>query len=64
MMTLKTVFSDYDLRIINVLGEVVMSKSIVSKTANIDLSDFNSGLYFVELSSENIGVITKNIVVE
>jgi hypothetical protein len=52
--------SDFETKIFNVLGKVVL-QSVNSKTINI--SNLQSGIYLVELSSEN-SFITKKIIVE
>ena len=52
--------SDFETKIFNVLGKVVL-QSFNSKTINI--SNLQSGIYLVELSSEN-SFITKKIIVE
>jgi hypothetical protein len=52
--------SDFETKIFNVLGKVVL-QSINSKTINI--SNLQSGIYLVELSSEN-SFVTKKIIVE
>ena len=52
--------SDFETKIFNVLGKVVL-QSFNSKTINI--SNLHSGIYLVELSSEN-SFITKKIIGE
>ena len=52
--------SDFETKIFNILGKVVL-QSINSKTINI--SNLQSGIYLVELSSEN-SFVTKKIIVE
>lgn len=52
--------TDFETKIFNVLGKVVL-QSVNSKTINI--SNLQSGIYLVELSSEN-SFITKKIIVE
>ena len=52
--------SDFETKIFNVLGKVVLH-SVNSKTINI--SNLQSGIYLVELSSEN-SFVTKKIIVQ
>ena len=52
--------SDFETKIFNVLGKVVL-QSFNSKRINI--SNLQSGIYLVELSSDN-SFITKKIIIE
>ncbi len=55
-----TIQSNFDLKnaeikIINVLGEVVFSQNInKTKTATLNVEELKSGIYFIQLKSENI----------
>ncbi len=52
--------SDFQIKVFNILGKVVL-QSVNSKTINI--SNLQSGIYLVELSSDN-SFITKKIIIE
>ena len=52
--------SNFETKIFNVLGKLVL-QSVNSKTINI--SNLQSGIYLVELSSDN-SFITKKIIIE
>jgi uncharacterized repeat protein (TIGR01451 family) len=51
-------------RIFNVLGKEVKSSGIVSGTTEIDLSELNSGIYFVSIVDGNRIITTKKFVVQ
>jgi hypothetical protein len=58
------VYPDADVTVYNALGQVITKRS--SKTLsklNIDLSNEQNGIYFVEIKSENKTVATKKLVV-
>jgi len=42
-----------NIEIYSVLGQLIMSKSIEDKNAKINISNFNKGLYFVKIKTEN-----------
>jgi len=56
---------DLDVRIINVIGEVVytenLNKFVGEYTKQVDLSTYTKGVYFLEITTDN-GVINKKIV--
>jgi uncharacterized repeat protein (TIGR01451 family) len=51
-------------RIFNVLGKEVKSSGIVSGTTEIDLSELNSGIYFISIVDSNNIITTKKFVVQ
>ena len=55
--------ANYDVTVINVLGQTVFSKTTKGMNTIIDLSSFNKGVYTVELKNENT-VYTEKIIVE
>jgi hypothetical protein len=57
-------YPDVDITIYNCLGQTVTKRSNKSLSKlNIDLSNENNGVYFVEIKSENKTVATKKLVV-
>ena len=57
------VISVYDVNVYNVLGQTVLTKSINAMHTKIDLSDFNKGIYTVELKDGD-AIYTEKVVVE
>ena len=55
--------ANYDVTVINVLGQTVFSKTTKGMNTIIDLSSFDKGVYTVELKNEN-AVYTEKIIVE
>ena len=54
--------NNYDLRIINISGQTVLTrKSLSNSTYTFDINELSSGLYFVEISSNGISQRTKLI---
>jgi len=47
--------------ILNFLGQVILSENVTNSNFEVNVSDFNSGVYFVRLQGEN-GTITKKFV--
>jgi len=58
---------DLDVRIINVIGEVVYSenlnKFVGEYTKQVDLSTYTKGVYFLEITTDN-GVINKKLILQ
>jgi 3',5'-cyclic AMP phosphodiesterase CpdA len=52
-----------DLRIYDVVGNLVLEKSITGNKTNIDVSSFSKGMYFLKVKAEN-GTIVKKFVKE
>lgn len=50
-----------DIKIYDILGKLVISKSILPNNAYIDISNLNKGLYLVKVSSENQNITKKLI---
>ena len=55
--------SKYDVRVYNVLGQTVYTTSTNSMNTSIDLSNFDKGIYTVELKDENT-IYTEKVIVE
>jgi hypothetical protein len=45
--------------VINFLGETVLSQSVVGNTANLDVSNFANGIYFIRIISDNGASVKK-----
>ena len=58
---------DLDVRIINVIGEVVytenLNKFVGEYTKQVDLSTYTQGVYFLEITTDN-GVINKKLILQ
>ena len=58
---------DLDVRIINVIGEVVytenLNKFVGEYTKQVDLSTYTKGVYFLEITTDN-GVINKKLILQ
>ncbi|MDG1719176.1 MAG: T9SS type A sorting domain-containing protein, partial [Flavobacteriales bacterium] len=58
---------DLDVRIINVIGEVVytenLNKFVGQYTKQVDLSTYTKGVYFLEITTDN-GVINKKLILQ
>lgn len=52
----------YYIKIINMLGNIVLSELFTSNSVSINLSEINKGIYFVEISNDNNKYIEKLIV--
>ena len=53
----------YDLRIYDVIGNLVLEKNIANNKTSIDVSTFSSGVYVVEVRTEN-GIEVKKFLKE
>jgi hypothetical protein len=53
---------DIELRILNVLGETVIDKKIVSQKTDIDISDFAVGVYFAKIFTAHHSSIVKMLI--
>jgi hypothetical protein len=58
---------DLDVRIINVIGEVVytenLNKFVGEYTKQVDLANYTKGIYFLEITTDN-GVINKKLILQ
>jgi|SRR3990172_1110512 len=52
-----------ELKIMNVIGEVVYTKQISENSEEINLSEFTNGVYFITITS-SFGVVSKKLVLE
>lgn len=60
---LKNQYSNFcNVSIHNMLGQIIYSETIQSPTTQIDLSNYNSGLYFVKISDHQNNIQTLKIV--
>lgn len=48
-----TVFSKYDLTIYNLLGQQFLNKKLNDRTAEINIGEFNAGIYLIKISDGN-----------
>ncbi len=64
IITISSFFNsnNFDINIVNVLGEEIYKSQMFSKTMIIDLSNELNGIYFIKLKSEN-GTATKKIII-
>ncbi len=61
MLTIKSNSNIQEVRISNYLGQLVSSQEFRNQMINVDISDLQSGVYFVEINTEN-GIHTIKIV--
>jgi len=58
---------DLDVRIINVIGEVIYTENLnefVGRyTKQVDLSAYTKGVYFLEITTDN-GVVNKKLILQ
>ena len=50
-----------DIKIYDILGKLVISKSVLPNSAYVDISNINKGIYLVKISSENQSITKKLI---
>lgn len=52
-------FTNYDLKIYNVLGSEIIKSKILNRKSKIDMSSYPKGIYFLKVSSDNNNFVRK-----
>ncbi|MFK5983246.1 MAG: M14 family zinc carboxypeptidase, partial [Flavobacteriaceae bacterium] len=54
ILTINTSLSNYSVEIYNIQGQLINKIKTITKTQNIDYSGYNSGIYLMKITSENM----------
>ncbi len=55
--------SSANMKIVDVLGNIVMKETVYENSKKIDVSQYRNGIYFITLESEGIKPITRKLVI-
>jgi hypothetical protein len=62
--SVNTFSNQFQLSITNSLGQIIFTKQLNSNSESIDLTSFQSGIYFVQLQEQNGNIKSKKFIVE
>lgn len=63
MLNIKSDLAFSEIKLVNLLGQVVFSQTVLDQEYMIDVSKFDNGLYFLKVNTLN-GVISKKVIVK